>query len=70
MQRIFKTILEARAPIISEESQNKLLKARSLDMYRGKSHMKYYHFCQQCENYFAIAEAKGANRIFFAMSFF
>ena len=38
-------------------------------MYRGKSHMEYYNFCQQCEDYFATDRAKGANQIPFATSF-
>ena len=45
LQRILKAVLEAQAPApatapaTSEETQNKPLKARSPDVYRGKSHM-------------------------------
>ena len=69
LQRILKTVLEARAPTTSEEPRDKPLKARSSDVYRGKSHMECYNFCQQCEDYFATAGARVANRIPFAASF-
>ena len=57
----------ALAPIIAKVSREKL-KARSPDIYRGKSHMDYYNFCQQYEDYFATAEATGPTRILFATS--
>ena len=58
LQRIFKTVLEARAPVpvsapapalvpapvVSEMPQEKL-KARFPDVYCGKSHMDCYNFC-------------------------
>ena len=74
LQRIFKAVLEARAPapastpIVSEMPREKL-KARSPDVYRGKSHMDCYNFCQQYEDYFATVGATVANRIPFAASF-
>ena len=68
LQRILRTVLEARAPP-SDGAREKPLKARSPDVYRGKSHMECYNFCQQCEDHFATAGAKGPNRIFFAASF-
>ena len=68
LQKIFRTVLKARAPP-SDGSREKLLKARSPDVYSGKSHMECYNFCQQCKNHFAIAGAKGPNRILFAASF-
>ena len=76
LQRIFKTVLEARAPaptstpapVVSEVPQDKL-KARSLNIYCEKSHMDCYNFCQQCEDYFATAGAIGPTRILFAASF-
>ena len=70
LQRIFKTVLEAQVPTIAEEPWDKLLKARSPDVYQEKSHIEYYNFCQQCEDYFATARARGANQIPFAASFF
>ena len=69
LQRILKTVLEARAPTTSEEPWDKPLKAHSPDVYRRKSHMECYNFCPQCEDYFATAGARGANRIPFAASF-
>ena len=82
LQRIFKTVLEAQAPIpvpapafallsasvVSEVLREKL-KACSLDIYRGKSYMDCYNFCQQCEDYFATAGATGSTQILFATSF-
>ena len=58
----------APAPIVAEAPRKKL-KARSPDVYRGKSHMDCYNFCQQCEDYFATAGATGPTRIPFAASF-
>ena len=76
LQRIYKTILEAQAPapipalafVVSEVPRDKL-KARSLNIYCEKSHMDYYNFCQQCEDYFTTAGATGPTRIPFAVSF-
>ena len=72
LQRILKAVLEAQAPApapaVSETPREKL-KARSPDVYRGKSHMDCYNFCQQCEDYFATAGATGPTRIPFAASF-
>ena len=62
LQRILKTVLKARVPL-SNTPRKKLLKARSPDVYHGKSHMEYYNFCQQYEDHFAIARAKGPNHI-------
>ena len=74
LQRILKAVLEAQTPaptpalapalIISEAPWEKL-KARSLDVYHGKSYMDCYNFCQQCENYFATAKAMGPTQILF-----
>ena len=58
----------APAPIVAEAPRKKL-KARSPDVYRGKSHMDCYNFCQQCEDYFAIAGTMGSTWIPFAASF-
>ena len=68
LQKILRTVLEARAPLF-DGPREKLLKARSPDVYRGMSHMECYNFCQQCKDHFAIAGAKGPNRIPFAISF-
>ena len=94
LQRIFKAVLEAQAPIPAPlpvpalalvlaatsapvlapasnvaEAHREKLKARSPDLYRGKSHIDCYNFCQQCEDYFATAGATGPTRIPFAASF-
>ena len=68
LQRILRIVLEARAPP-SDSPREKPLKARSSDVDCGKSHMECYNFCQQYEDHFATAEAKGPNRIPFAVSF-
>ena len=69
LQRILRTVLKVRAPP-SDGPREKPLKARSPDVYRGKSHIECYNFCQQCEDHFATAEAKDPNRILFATLFF
>ena len=68
LQKILRTVLEARASPF-DGIREKLLKARLPDVYRGKFHMECYNFCQQCEDHFATAGAKGPNRIPFAASF-
>ena len=82
MQQILKAVLEAQAfvpapapvpalvpaPVVSEVLREKL-NARSPDIYRRKSHMDCYNFCQQCKDYFATAGATGPTRILFAASF-
>ena len=68
LQKILRTALEAQAPP-SDGPREKPLKARLPDVYRSKSHMEYYNFCRQCEDHFAIAGAKGPNRIPFAACF-
>ena len=68
LQKILKTVLEARTPPFDGVCE-KPFKARLPDVYRGKSHIKCYNFCQQCEDHFATAGAKGPNRILFAASF-
>ena len=81
LQRIFKAVLEAQAPapapaptptlapVIFEMPREKL-KARSLDVYCGKSHIDCYNFCQQYGDYFATARATRLTQILFALSFF
>ena len=79
LQQIFRTVLDfsplsALAPafVISQQYKNpckRPLKARFLDMYYGKTYLKYYNFFQQCRNYFAIASTKSQNKISFAVIF-
>ena len=45
------------------------LKARFPDLYYGKSHMKCYHFGQQCKDHFDTAGAIRSNRTLFATFF-
>ena len=44
LQKIFKTILKARASF-SDRLYEKLLKAKSLDIYYGKFYIEYYNLC-------------------------
>ena len=68
LQRIFRTVLKTRVSSF-HSLREKPLKAKLPDVYYGKSHIECYNFCQQCEDYFATARAKGSNRILFAVSF-
>ena len=45
------------------------LKAKVPEVYYGKSHMDYHHFCQQCKDYFKTAGATKTNRTPFAAFF-
>ena len=80
LQRILRTVLDSKlptpvpAPIVAtalhyEGPRERLLKARFLDVYWGKTHMECYNFFQQFEEHFAIAGATGPNRVPFAATF-
>ena len=56
------------ASIIAEAAREKV-KVRPPDVYRGKSQMDCYNFCQQCVDYFATTGATGSTQILFAVSF-
>ena len=58
----------ALAPIVAETPREKL-KAHFSDVYRAKSHIDCFNFCQQCKDYFATAGATRPTRIPFAASF-
>ena len=65
-QRIFKTVLEARAPnpapqllVFLNRPRRRPLKTSFSNLYCGKTHIECYNFCQQCENHFATAGATG-----------
>ena len=45
LQRILKAVLEAQVPVYNKP-RKKPLKTKSLDMYRGRSYMACYSFCQ------------------------
>ncbi len=64
LDRIIQTFLQN-----SEGGSGDKLKAKTPDVYRGRSHMKCYNFCQQCEDHFATCGATGPNQIPFAASF-
>ena len=51
------------------DPQKHPLKAKIPETYSGKSHMDYYYFCQQCEDYSKILGATGMNCISFAATF-
>ena len=51
------------------EPQKRPLKARTPETYSGKSHMDWYHFCQQYEDYFETSGVIGINRTPFAATF-
>ena len=44
-------------------------KAKTPDVYCGKSHMEFYNFCQQCKDHLATCGVTGPNQILFAASF-
>ena len=78
LQRIFRTVLEARPlapapapqPLVFPNGPRKRpLKARFSELYRGKTNMECYNFIQQCEDYFATVGAKRPNRVPFAATF-
>lgn len=54
----------------SKSHRERQLKAKLPNLYYDKTHMEYYHFCQQCENHFATANAIDPNCTPFAASFF
>ncbi len=64
MDHLLNTFLQA-----SKGESGDKLKAKTPDIYRGRSHMEYYNFCQQCEDHFATCGAIGPNQIPFAASF-
>ncbi len=64
LDRIIQTFLQN-----SKGGSGDKLKAKTPDVYRGRSHMECYNFCQQCEDHFATCRATGPNRIPFAAFF-
>ena len=61
-------IMQAWAQALAEP-QEQPLKAQTPETYWGKSHIEWYHFCQQCEDHFEISGATGMNCTLFAASF-
>ncbi len=64
LDRIIQTFLH-----VSKGGSRDKLKAKSLDVYCGRSHIECYNFCQQCEDHFVTCGATGPYRIPFAASF-
>ncbi len=64
LDRIIQTFLQN-----SKGGSGYKLKAKTQDVYRGRSDIECYNFCHQCEDHFAICGATGPNRILFATSF-
>ena len=71
-KQFIKAYLEAQVPSqteIDREPRKQPLKAQFSDLYYGNLHMDCYQFCQQCEDHFETAGAKGPNRIPFIALF-
>ncbi len=64
MDHLLQTFLQA-----SKGRSGDKLKAKTPDVYYGRSHMECYNFCQQYEDHFAICGATEPNRIPFVASF-
>ena len=62
--KVFMKIMQAQAQVLVKP-QKSSLKARTLEIYWGKSHIECYHFCQQCKNYFETFGAIGTNYTLF-----
>lgn len=74
-QRITKlyinSFVQAQAQVNRSDQapRERLVEAQFPDLYFGKSHLEYYHFCHQCEDHFNTAGVTGFNRTPFAASF-
>ena len=66
--KIFMKMIQAQAQALAKPWEQ-FFKARTPKMYWGKSYIKYYHFCQQCENYFETSSTTRMNHIPFATPF-
>ena len=64
--KVFIEMTQARDQL---EPRERPLKAKTPETYSGKSHIDYYHFCQQCEDYFETSGATGMNCTPFATTF-
>ena len=65
--KVFRETTQAREQL---EPRERPLKARTSETYSGKSHINYYYFYQQCEDYFETSSATRMNRNLFAATFF
>ncbi len=64
MDHLLQTFIQA-----SKGGSGDKLKAKTSDVYRARSPMEYYNFCQLCKDYFTTFGATGLNRIPFAAFF-
>ena len=64
MDHLLQTFLQA-----SKGRSRDKLKTKTPDVYRDKSHIECYNFCQQFEDHFITCGATGPNQIPFAASF-
>lgn len=55
---------------IQIRSWKHFFKAKSVEIYLGKTYIDYYHFYQQCKYHFKISSPIGINNISFAFLFF
>ena len=60
--------MQAQAQILLEP-QKRSLKAKTTKAYFGISHIDFYHFYQQCKNYFKILVTIKINRTSLATSY-
>ena len=66
--KVFMERTQTQAQVLTEPREHRL-KARTSEIYLGKSHMECYHFCQQYEDYFKTLGITRMNRTPFATSF-
>lgn len=67
-QHIIKAIIEAKTLFaISEVFCKKSLKARLPDLYKDKSYIECYSFCQWYKDYFVTARIQELSKILFAI---
>ncbi len=59
LDQIIQSVFQVQ--ILKKRSFGNQLKAKSLDVYCDRSHIKYNNFCQQFENYFATARVNEPN---------
>ena len=68
--KFMKVIMETSQARDQFEPRERPLKARTPEIYSGKSHMHCYHIYQQCEDYFKTSVATRMNCTLFAATFF
>ncbi len=60
----------ALAPDVEDkDNTDRSLKPRNLNLYYGNLYMECYYFCQQCKDYFEVAELLGHKCMPFAAGF-